>query len=164
MVVSETDGVEYEMTAACDACPCFVFMSHDCVPELVEIGRGRLHFSVTLPDRRKLAPLVEQLRETGAVVSVERILAASEEDDEPPVLTDKQRTTLFTALNMGYYDRPRGATLDDVADQLDITASAASQRLNAVKRRLIRTYVRRMDVGRLDQSASTPSADGNSAK
>lgn len=154
LVLSGPDGVEYERVAACEDCPCFVFLSQDCVPEIQAIERGRLRYAVTLPDRRQLPTLVERLRETGASVSVERILAASDEDDDPPVLTDKQRRTLYTALRMGYYERPRGATLDDVADQLDITASAASQRLNAVKRRLIRTYVNRLDDARRPAEAA----------
>lgn len=42
------------------------------------------------------------------------------------VVTEKQRRALETALEMGYYDVPRGAHLDDVADTLDISPSAAS--------------------------------------
>ncbi|WP_272942149.1 helix-turn-helix domain-containing protein [Halococcus hamelinensis] len=33
------------------------------------------------------------------------------------VLTDRQRTALLTAFEMGYYDIPRCATAEDIADE-----------------------------------------------
>jgi hypothetical protein len=132
----------------CGACPCFVLSGHDCVAELTEIRDGRLRYEVTLPDRTGLAPLVADLRESTGSVNVTRIFTAGEEPEDCATLTDKQRETLMTAIELGYYDQPRRATLDDVAERHDITSSAASQRLNSVKRRLVRQYVR--------QSAAEP--------
>ncbi|MFD1640655.1 helix-turn-helix domain-containing protein [Halohasta litorea] len=42
------------------------------------------------------------------------------------ILTDKQEQTLKTAFEMGYFCVPREAHLDDVADRLGISPSAAS--------------------------------------
>jgi predicted DNA binding protein len=38
---------------------------------------------------------------------------------------------------MGYYKRPREASLEEIADELDISQQARSQRLGAVEEKLI---------------------------
>ncbi|WIV68601.1 helix-turn-helix domain-containing protein [Natrialbaceae archaeon AArc-T1-2] len=53
-------------------------------------------------------------------------------------LTAKQREVVLLALEHGYYETPRRTTLGELADKLDISSSAASQRLNAAERTLIR--------------------------
>ena len=44
-------------------------------------------------------------------------------------VTPKQREALVTALNSGYFDVPRGVTLEHVAGELDISPNALSTRL-----------------------------------
>ena len=44
-------------------------------------------------------------------------------------LTGRQREVVRTAVEMGYYEIPREATLDDVAAELDIAASTVSDHL-----------------------------------
>ena len=57
-------------------------------------------------------------------------------DLETPLLTEKQREAFDTAVSLGYYDRPREASLDEIATELGISRSAVSHRLCAVRRRL----------------------------
>ena len=45
-------------------------------------------------------------------------------------LTPKQRTTLVTALELGYYDVPQASTMEDLAEALDISQQALSKRLH----------------------------------
>lgn len=52
-------------------------------------------------------------------------------------LTDRQREALRTAYEMGYFNIPRGATLGDVANVLDISAPSLSERLRRAQRHLI---------------------------
>ncbi|WP_137286698.1 helix-turn-helix domain-containing protein [Halorussus salinisoli] len=51
-------------------------------------------------------------------------------------LADEQLTVLETAYNMGYFDVPREATAQDVADRLDISQSTFSERLRTAERSL----------------------------
>lgn len=44
-------------------------------------------------------------------------------------LTDRQRDVVETAVELGYYDVPREATLEDVAAELDVAASTVSDHL-----------------------------------
>lgn len=64
-------------------------------------------------------------------------------EPEPPGdgLTDPQREALRTAYEMGYFDVPRGASLEDVAGELGVGASAASERLRRAQTHLVETTV-----------------------
>lgn len=64
---------------------------------------------------------------------------SSENKENSQALTEKQRETLLVALEFGYFDVPRDATLDDIAEQLDVSTQAVSTRLRRAQRRLIRT-------------------------
>jgi predicted DNA binding protein len=44
-------------------------------------------------------------------------------------LTPEQRETLVLASELGYFSVPRAATVEDIADHLDISANSVSQRL-----------------------------------
>ena len=54
---------------------------------------------------------------------------AFQSDTGGALLTSKQRRALEVALDLGYYDVPREAHLNDVAEALDISPSATSTRL-----------------------------------
>ncbi|QSG13307.1 Transcriptional regulator, contains HTH domain [Halapricum desulfuricans] len=56
-------------------------------------------------------------------------------------ITDAQRSTASYAVACGYYDNPRSARLADIAAAFDRSESAISQRLNAVERHLVRSFV-----------------------
>ncbi|MDL5363037.1 helix-turn-helix domain-containing protein [Halalkalicoccus sp. NIPERK01] len=52
-------------------------------------------------------------------------------------LTTGQRQALVTALEMGYFDVPRGATAEEVSDALGISDAALSQRLRRATTNLV---------------------------
>jgi predicted DNA binding protein len=56
-------------------------------------------------------------------------------------LTDRQREVLETALDHGYYETPREATLDDLADTLDIDAGTVGSHLRTVESKVFEKYV-----------------------
>lgn len=56
-------------------------------------------------------------------------------------LTDPQREALLAADELGYFDIPRRASLDDVAAELGITASSCSERLRRAQTHLVETAV-----------------------
>jgi hypothetical protein len=62
---------------------------------------------------------------------------------EPPGdgLTDNQREALRIAYERDYFDIPRGASLEDVADELDISPSSVSERLRRAQTQLIEETV-----------------------
>lgn len=54
-------------------------------------------------------------------------------------LTPKQRETLVTALETGYYDIPQAVTMEELAAELEISQQALSKRLHNGHRNLVRT-------------------------
>lgn len=54
-------------------------------------------------------------------------------------LTDRQREVVETAAELGYYDVPREATLDEVAAELDVAASTVSDHLRKVEAAVVPT-------------------------
>lgn len=65
---------------------------------------------------------------------------------EPPGngLTDSQSEALRTAYEMGYFDIPRGASLEDIAAELDLSASSVSERLRRAQTQLLEETVATM--------------------
>jgi hypothetical protein len=64
-------------------------------------------------------------------------------ESEPPGdgLTDHQQEALRTAYELGYFDIPRRTSLQEVAAELDISASSVSERLRRAQTRLIEETV-----------------------
>lgn len=57
------------------------------------------------------------------------------------VLSDRQREAVLAALDLGYYDQPRRATHEDVAETLDCAASTASEHLQKAEAKLVRVAI-----------------------
>lgn len=55
-----------------------------------------------------------------------------------PALSDRQREALAVALELGYYDRPRGATHADVAAELECASATASEHLQKAEAKVVR--------------------------
>ncbi|RKD89152.1 helix-turn-helix domain-containing protein [Halopiger aswanensis] len=99
-------------------------------------GRGwtaRIH----LPDRDALAAIRRWYRDRGVSFRVTQLYDSAVSDDGTYFLTEEQREILLLAYESGYFDVPRGITQDDLAEQLDVTDSAVSQKL----RRAIATLI-----------------------
>jgi hypothetical protein len=64
-------------------------------------------------------------------------------ESEPPGdgLTDRQYEALRIAYELGYFDIPRQASLDDIAAELEISASSVSERLRRAQTELIEETV-----------------------
>lgn len=61
----------------------------------------------------------------------------------PPALPARQREALGVALDLGYYEIPREASRDDVADALGCAPSTATEHLQKAERTVVRTYLNR---------------------
>lgn len=81
-------------------------------------------------------------RERGVPLEVARIRATADEreDGDEPV-TQPQREALETAYANGYFERPRGATQEDIAEQLGISAAAAGNRLRRGTANMVETLL-----------------------
>jgi len=92
---------------------------------------------VWLPDRGALGSLWDYAAEHGIDFSLERVSDGAAPVDSDPGLTADQRDAILLALEMGYFEEPREATLDEVAAELGISQPAAGGRLRRGLRRLV---------------------------
>lgn len=126
------------------ACHCRVFLEFDCVPQITEVGDGYLIVETYLPDRERLTGLVEELRAASEAVSLRRLTRTDAVDPDRSEsvtldlseVTEKQREAVSLAIASGYYRTPREVGMGELADELGISKSALSRRLNAVESKL----------------------------
>ena len=127
-------------------CVCRTIGQFDCAFDIETVSDGALVIGVVVPDRSLLGRIVGALQESGATVRLSRLSRHGECDDvtlevDATDVTEKQREAVELAVELGYYDRPRNATLSDLAEELGISRSAVSQRLTAVELTLIDSFV-----------------------
>ena len=61
-------------------------------------------------------------------------------------LTEKQRQAVTAAVAAGYYEAPREISLGELADRIDISKSALSQRLKAAESKLVTSAFSRASI------------------
>ena len=73
--------------------------------------------------------------------TLRRLTSDSGAGDPGEGLTDPQREALRSAYEMGYFEIPRTTSLNEVAAELDITASSLSERLRRAQTHLVEASV-----------------------
>lgn len=95
-------------------------------------------FQVQLPDRETLATFRRHCLDEDVAFSVRSLVKPDDSGvDSRTGLSDHQRETLLAAFASGYYDVPRAVSQEELAEQLDISPSAISQRLRTAIGRLL---------------------------
>jgi predicted DNA binding protein len=56
------------------------------------------------------------------------------------LLPKRQRVVLDKAIELGYYDRPRGCTQRDIANSLDIKQATVSEHLQSAEATIIHAF------------------------
>lgn len=103
---------------------------------------GPLKVVLELPDRKALIELLSIIEDRELSVVTRDIRRNSDSGDQRVqidlgALTTKQRRALEMALRNGYYERPRDIDLGALANRLEISKSAVSQRLRSAERKLV---------------------------
>jgi hypothetical protein len=94
-----------------------------------ETADGRWQVKLRVDSRSSLGDLQAYCRDRDVAIEVRRLYELTEPKLGQFDVSEKQREILVLALRMGYFDIPRGATLEEVASRLDISSKAASERL-----------------------------------
>lgn len=129
-------------------CVCPLFDAHDCIVKIESFDEHEMNVSVSTTDRDVLAAFVTSLREVDAVVRLQRITHANATDESNSIeisldsFTEKQREAVRAAVEGGYYETPRRTDLSGLCEEIDVSRSAISQRLNAVERKLVEELFR----------------------
>lgn len=117
-----------------------------------QLENGRECFDLLLNDRDELSKATEILSEFGPV-AVERISndfsrqvtpSTAEWQELLGTIPPRQRELLTLAVSEGYFEIPRETTLEELAEQMGITKTTASNHLRKVERSVMEflvTYV-----------------------
>jgi len=116
-----------------------------------EIQDGTAVWEVTAPSDH-LSELGTQLEAFGISFSVDYVQQRLSDDE---LLTERQQRIIFTAIEKGYYDTPREASLTELADALDIAKSTASETLHRAEEKIIKRF-----VDELSSDVETTTQDG----
>ena len=92
-------------------------------------GRGWV-VRALLPDREALNTIWEYAKEHDIKFDINEIYSSNDTGDEMYYgLTEEQRTALELAYEDGYFGEPREVSLNEVAEELDLSSTATSGRL-----------------------------------
>ena len=92
-------------------------------------GADRWTFNVRFPSREALSTLHNYCNERDISLSIVRIRSSDSASPDRLGLTPEQRQALELATERGYFAVPREVTLSELADELDISAQAVSERI-----------------------------------
>lgn len=119
---------------------------------------GRECFDLVLNDRDELSKATEVLSEFGPV-SVERISRDFSRQITPSTaewqellgsIPPRQRELITLALEEGYFDIPRETTLAELAEEMDITKTTASNHLRKAERSVMEFLVTYVNLAAAD--------------
>jgi predicted DNA binding protein len=135
-----------QISVDCDRrCACNVMTDKGYIPKLKQVSEDGIVIGTHLQDRNVIGGLVDDLKEISKRVSLRRLRREGSACETEGIkidlsgLTEKQQEAATLAVSQGYYEQPRETTVEQLADELDITKSAVSQRLSAVESKLARS-------------------------
>ena len=96
---------------------------------------GEWSLRVRYPSRASLAETVSTLERFGVATRLSQIGCQSVSTAAD--LTEKQRETVAIAFERGYFEIPRQVSLEDLAEELDVTHQALSERLRRAEQTLL---------------------------
>ena len=103
---------------------------------------GEWTLEVRFPDREDVSKTSDLFDRFGIDVTYESITDLDLDSESLPAsLTDRQREVLAMAIDEGYYDIPRQATLEELAQELDVSHQALSECLRRAQRQLAKNQL-----------------------
>ena len=106
------------------------------------------HFRILFPRRESLSATFDYCETENLPVEFGKVYALDNENRDEYGLTETQHETLIKAVERGCYDIPQQKTLDDLADELDVSHQALSERLHRGHKTLIQNA---LIVGRMGE-------------
>ena len=143
----ESGCVIHRTTTIDPDCPFQAFYDEGWIPRIVDITGDKIQVRVYLPNREALSAVIDVLRRATEEFQVRRLTRIDHtemgrETDRVTVdfgsLTEKQRLAAVKAVEAGYYDQPREISFDVLADELGISKSLLSQRLNSIEAKFMK--------------------------
>ena len=115
----------------------YMVNGHDATVQEATAANGKWHLRVLFPDRQGLSATNEYAAESEFTLDVKRIYGVDAFEKARYDLTDEQYETLSQAVEHGYYEIPRKTDQTELADDLDISHQALSERMRRATKNLV---------------------------
>jgi predicted DNA binding protein len=122
----------------------------DCWFEPLLVKDGYLHIAVVSPSQEGRERFLAYTKRMRDHVSPDDFRLVHVGPWEPPALagpreglTPGQDEVLKMAVALGYYDTPRGCTIEDLAEAFGVSKAAAHKRLKAAENKIIQEFAGR---------------------
>ena len=102
---------------------------------------GRWVLRLLFADRNSLGRTYDHCRDVGLDLSIKRVFDLDEGKQGRFGLTEKQQDVLEVAFERGYYSIPRDAAAQDLAEEMDTSHQALSERLRRAHETLVESTV-----------------------
>lgn len=114
---------------------CAVYTSGGTVLD-AHVTESQWTLRLLFPDREGLSEAVSAIEDRDVHVDVRRMVEAGGDDglETTAALTEPQQEAIAEAYRQGYYDVPREISLEELANELDISHQALSERLRRANR------------------------------
>jgi predicted DNA binding protein len=116
----------------------YMVIEHDATVQRAIAANGQWTLRVLFPDRSDVSATNDFAREHGLSLTLERLHGVDEYHRVQFGLTDRQHKTLVESYEQGYYEVPRESDMNALADTLDISHQALSERLRRATGNLIK--------------------------
>jgi len=124
-----------------------------------DLHNGAERFDLLLTNREDLSAAVDLLERFGPV-RIESVSLDFQRRTTPSVtewsklfetVTPRRRNVLNKALEAGYFDIPRGTTLQEIADDLGIAKTTASQHLRKAEQSIMQFFIQYINIAAEDE-------------
>ena len=123
-------------SAGLEECASTAFEEFDCIPEIIDVKESQIVVRTYADETLDIDGLLDALEDVCIDVRLQRVtsnlsggMAETLKNIDMSDITEKQRETLEVAIREGYYTRPRGISLSELAEHFDISEQALAQRL-----------------------------------
>ncbi|MFC6767748.1 helix-turn-helix domain-containing protein [Natrinema soli] len=101
-----------------------------------QVTDGQWTLRLLFPHREELSDAVSAIEDCGVRVDIRRMVEAGQDEEleTTAALTEPQQEAIAEAYRQGYYDVPREISLEELANELDISHQALSERLRRANR------------------------------
>jgi hypothetical protein len=140
-VFDDGDRRTLEFERDWDDCVCEQIESVGCPVDDVRAVDGRLRVQFRVRSNERLREVIAAAREAAADVRLAYVVSAGDEHSDAVVvdrgeLTDRQRETLETAYDAGYFAHPREANAETVAGELGVSPATFREHLATAQAKL----------------------------
>jgi predicted DNA binding protein len=111
-------------------------VEHDATTVAARRDADGLHLRTRFPDRDAFDAFVDAASDIADGVDVTQ-LHREVDGTSSALLTDRQRAALEVAHERGYFETPKEATLDVLADEFDVTPQTLSRHLRVAVRKVV---------------------------